>query len=488
LALDKFNEECAVIGIIGDPEASNYCYLGLYAMQHRGQEGAGIVSGDGKFMYVHKDMGLVADVFDAETLEQLPGHCAIGHTRYATFGSKNWQNLQPLVANFGDMSYAVAHNGNLINAGELRKDLEKKGSIFSTTSDTEVILHLAAQAVEKNTLIEKLGVALSKVQGAYSLAITTLDRLIAVRDPSGVRPLSLGRIGKAYVVASETCAFDLVGAEYIRDIEPGEILEITADGKLTSVFPFPKKEKAFCVFEFVYFARPDSNIDGRNVYAVRKNLGSVLAKEHPAEADLVIPVPDSGVPAAIGYAQESKLPLELGLIRNHYVGRTFIEPKQSIRDFGVKIKLNANTEYLKDKRVVVVDDSIVRGTTCRKLVKMLRAAGAKEVHFRISSPPTIRPCFYGIDTPSKEELIASSNSVEDIRKYIGADSLGYLSHEGMFQAVNGKSENFCSACFSGKYRLGVPAEGDINEAGVLTGHTRNDKQKGFFNKFILNAN
>lgn len=457
-ASDKFHDECAVVGVIGNAEAANYCYLGLYAMQHRGQEGAGIVSTDGSSMRAYRDMGLVADVFDEEKLEMLSGTSAIGHARYATYGAKNWENLQPFSANFGENSFAIAHNGNLVNADKLRAELEQKGAIFSTSSDSEVILHLIAHATNHETIPAKLEAAFQRLRGAFSLVVLGLKRLIAVRDAYGVRPLSLGRIGDGYIVASETCAFDLVGAEFVRDIEPGEILEISDSGELTSRKPLKNRsdKPAFCVFEYIYFARPDSTIDGKNVYIVRKNLGVELAKEHPVEADLVIPVPDSGVPAAIGYAEQSRLPLEFGLIRNHYVGRTFIEPQQSIRNFGVKIKLNANRDLLGGKRVIVVDDSIVRGTTSRKIVAMLRNAGAKEIHFRVSSPPTTGPCYYGIDTPSREELIASSHSVDEIRKYIGVDTLAYLSMEGIYRAVGRSRDNYCDACFSGKYRLGEP--------------------------------
>ncbi len=469
---DRFHEECAVVGVIGDPEAANYCYLALYAMQHRGQEGSGIVSSDSEAVYAHRDMGLVADIYDTETLETLKGSLAIGHNRYATFGSKDWQNLQPLVANFADNSFAIAHNGNLINAAEIRGELEDQGAIFSATSDTEVILHLIARADKKKTIVNRVKQALEPLRGAFSMVVMSKGRMIAIRDSAGVRPLSLGKIRNGYIVASETCAFDLVGAEFIRDIEPGEILEITADGKLNSTKikkdVTPEISPALCVFEFVYFARPDSNINGNNVYQVRKQMGSELAKEHPAEADMVIPVPDSGVPAAIGYAQEAGLPLELGLIRNHYVGRTFIEPKQSIRDFGVKVKLNPTAELLVGKRLIVVDDSIVRGTTCRKLVKMLRQAGAKEIHFRISSPPTVGSCYYGIDTPSPSELIAATHTLEEIREFIGADSLGYLSNEGMFRAVNGDRKEYCDACFSGEYRMGRPATCSSKPGKVTT--------------------
>jgi len=480
--MDKFNEECAVVGAIGDKEASNYCYLGLYAMQHRGQEGAGIVSAGKSSMLAHRDMGLVADVFDEETLRGLKGSQAIGHNRYATCGAKDWQNLQPLVANFSGSAFAVAHNGNLVNADELRVELEETGSIFSATSDTEVFLHLLARSNKEKSVTKRLSKALSRVKGAYSLVMLTFDKLYAARDPHGVRPLSLGKVNDCYIVASETCAFDLVGAEFIREIEPGEILEIDREGNMRSEFLEKKAEsKAFCVFEYVYFSRPDSVIEGRNVYTVRKRMGAELAREHPVEADLVIPVPDSGVPAAIGYAQEIGLPLELGLIRNHYVGRTFIEPQQSIRDFGVRIKLNANRDVFEGKRVIVVDDSIVRGTTCRKLVKMFRGAGATEVHFRISSPPTISSCYSGIDTPSKEELVAANNTLEEIREYIGADSLGYLSLDGIYKAVDDDQCNYCDACFSENYRVGTPSICSISNS-VKTNKPCSKEGKGLKQK------
>ncbi|MCC6220022.1 MAG: amidophosphoribosyltransferase [Deltaproteobacteria bacterium] len=456
---EGFRDKCAVIGVSGHGEAAKYCYLGLYALQHRGQEGAGIVASHGGRFSVHRGTGLVADVFDEARLSKLLGSFAVGHTRYATFGGKDWQNLQPLVASSSRESVAVAHNGNLVNARELRLQLEDNGAIFSTTSDTEVILHLLAHVDRNKSFSERLALALRQVKGAYSLAILVGDDLYAVRDPHGVRPLVLGSMSSGYVVASETCAFDLIGATFVRDIEPGEIVKITPEGKLESS-RFAAPDRAFCIFEYIYFARPDSNLEGRNVYLVRKNLGAELARESPAQADVVIPVPDSGVPAAMGYAEELGVPLEFGLIRNHYVGRTFIEPQQSIRDFGVKVKLNANTALLAGKRVVVVDDSIVRGTTSKKIVSMLRQAGAKEVHMRISSPPTTGPCHYGIDTPSRAELIASRNSVEEIAKYVGADSLSYLSIEGMYRAVgkNATSRHFCDACFSANYRLGEPAQ------------------------------
>ncbi|MBP9837527.1 MAG: amidophosphoribosyltransferase [Proteobacteria bacterium] len=473
---DKFHEECAVIGIINHPEASKYCYLGLYSMQHRGQEGAGIVSTDSKGMFVYKDMGLVADIFDSETLEKLDGKAAIGHTRYATFGGKDWQNLQPFVANFANDGLALAHNGNLINASELRVALENKGAIFSSTSDSEVILHLTAHAQGKDT-VEKLSSALKQVKGAYSLAVMTHNKLLAARDPSGVRPLSLGKVEDSYIIASETCAFDLIGAKFIRDIAPGEILEISSDGSMRSDYSLAVAEPALCIFEYIYFARPDSTINGKNVYVVRKQLGQELAKEHPAQADMVVPVPDSGVPAAIGYAQQIGLPLELGLIRNHYVGRTFIEPSQTIRDFGVKVKLNPNTMMLQGKKIVVVDDSIVRGTTCKILIKLLREAGAAEVHFRVSSPPTVGSCYYGIDTPLPNELIASKNSVEEIKDYIGADSLGYLSTDGMYRAINGSAEHYCDACFTLKYKLGKPENDEACGCGGVSHRPRSRSKK-----------
>lgn len=454
--MDKFHEECAVVGVIGHAEAAKLCYLSLYAMQHRGQEGSGIVSTDGKDIYLHRSMGLVSDVYNSNLLSELNGDLAIGHNRYATCGSKNKQNLQPLLANFGENSFAIAHNGNLVNADELRVDLKGRGAIFQTTSDTEVILHLMAQAVEQESIAGKMLWAVGQVEGAYSVVVIGMDRLLAVRDPFGVRPLALGKVDGAYVVASESCAFDLLGAEFIRDISPGELIEITKGEEPKSYRLRRQETPAKCIFEYVYFARPDSNLDKKNVYLVRQALGRELAREHPvAGADMVIPVPDSGVPAALGFSHESGIPMEFGLIRNHYVGRTFIEPKQSIRNFGVRVKLNANPALLAGRRIVVVDDSIVRGTTSQKLVAMLRAAGALEVHMRISSPPTIRPCFYGIDTPSKDELIAAAHSCEEIRAYLGADSLGYLSNEGMFRAVGDDRAHYCDACFSGEYRAGI---------------------------------
>jgi amidophosphoribosyltransferase len=463
---DKFHDECAVMGIYGHPEASNMVYLGLYALQHRGQESCGIVSSDGKALISHRQMGLVADAFKEDVIKRLEGQSAIGHNRYSTTGQSHLKNAQPFVVEYSQGPIAVSHNGNLVNGALLREELERSGSIFQSTSDTEVIIHLIATSRE-TSLMGRIVEALGRARGAYSLLFLTLDRLIAARDPYGFRPLVLGKFpeGKnrgAFVFASETCALDLIEAEFIRDVEPGEIITIGAGG-MESLKPFPPAPHAKCIFEFIYFARPDSNLFGHNVYQVRKALGRQLARESAVPADLVTPVPDSGVPAAIGYAEESKIPLEFGLIRNHYVGRTFIEPQQTIRNFGVKIKLNAQRDVLNGKRVVVVDDSIVRGTTSRKIIRMLRDAGAKEVHMRISSPATISPCYYGIDTPTRSELIASTNSVEEIRRYIEADSLAYLSNEGMYAYFGGKREGFCDACFTAKYPVHFEDEGHTKQ-------------------------
>ncbi|WP_429885231.1 amidophosphoribosyltransferase [Geoalkalibacter halelectricus] len=456
---DKLHEECGVFGIFGHPEASNLGYLGLYALQHRGQEGCGIVSSDGSRLYAHRGMGLVADVFrDEEIFNRLPGRSAIGHVRYSTAGGKDFKNVQPIMVDYLRGSIAVAHNGNLVNAQEIRNELELAGSIFSTTSDTEVIVHLLARA-QSDSLPDRVSEVLQMVRGAYSLVFLTETRLVAVRDPNGFRPLVLGRLDGAYVVASESCAFDLIEAEFIREIEPGEMIVVDKDG-MKSYHVFGKVNPTPCIFEHIYFARPDSIVFGRQVYGVRKEFGRMLAREHAVDADVVIPIPDSGVPAAIGYAEESGLPFQLGLIRNHYVGRTFIEPQQSIRHFGVKIKLNPVREVIEGKRVVVIDDSIVRGTTARKIIKMIRAAGAKEIHMRISSPPTSFPCYYGIDTPTRKELISSSHTVEEINRYITSDTLGYLSREGMRNAVGEpggtKGGHFCDACFSGFYPVKFP--------------------------------
>jgi amidophosphoribosyltransferase len=452
---DKFHEECGVFGIYGHPDAANLTYLGLYSLQHRGQESAGIVSSDGKQLYSQKSMGLVADIFGEERIKKLPGYAAIGHNRYSTTGESIAINIQPILVNFALGSLAIAHNGNLVNAGILKDELEAYGSIFQSTMDSEVIIHLIAQS-RMATMHERIVDALGHVQGSYSLLLITDNELIAVRDPHGFRPLSLAELDGAYVVASETCAFDLIEATYIRDIAPGEMVVINSKG-IHSSFPFKPAEPSHCIFEFIYFARPDSMVFGQNVYSIRKEFGRQLARETNVPADVVIPVPDSGVPAALGYAEEAGIPFDTGLIRNHYVGRTFIEPRQSIRHFGVKIKLNPVRDALKGKRVVVVDDSIVRGTTSKKIIKMIRNAGATEIHMRISSPPTSYPCFYGIDTPTRQELIASSHSIEEIRKYITADTLGYISMDGIQKVVPYRM-NYCAACFDGEYPVPFPGE------------------------------
>jgi amidophosphoribosyltransferase len=449
---EGFHEECAVFGISGHKEASNLTYLGLYALQHRGQEGSGIVSSDGDRFYQQKGLGLVADIYSKRKLKELPGPKAIGHNRYSTAGSGDMHNVQPLSVNFAFGNLALAHNGNLINAGVLRGELEAYGAIFQSDSDSEVIIHLIAHS-KGDTIINRVIDALSLVRGAYSLVLMTDQHLIAARDPFGFRPLCLGRYKESWVVASETCAFDLIDAKFVREVEPGEIVVIQGT-ELTSYHPFLERERAQCIFEYVYFARPDSKIFGsKTVYPIRKAFGRQLAKECPADADLVIPVPDSGVPAALGYAEGMGLPFEIGLTRNHYIGRTFIEPQQAIRHFGVKLKLNPVPEVLEGKRVVVVDDSIVRGTTSRKIVKMLRQAGAREIHMRISSPPVLAPCFYGIDTPNKKELIGAKFSIEQIRRYVTADSLGYLSLEGMLATAPDASQHYCNACFTDKYPI-----------------------------------
>jgi len=450
LSADKFHDECGVFGVYGHPEASNLTYLGLHALQHRGQEGAGICSSDGKQVYIEKSMGLVADIFSEKRLKRLPGNIAIGHNRYSTAGTSSLKNVQPLMVNYSLGSLAIAHNGNLVNAFELKNELESQGAIFQSTADSEVIVHLIASS-RAGGLHERIIDIMKSLSGAYSLLLMSEDELIAVRDPFGFRPLSIGTYDGAYVIASETCAFDLIGAKYVRDVEPGEMVIINKNG-LQHIRTLPSQRHAFCIFEFIYFARPDSNIFGnRNVNKKRKEFGRQLAREYPVNADLVIAVPDSGIPAALGFAEESGIPFDQGLIRNHYVGRTFIEPRQSIRHFGVKIKLNPIRQILEGKRVVVVDDSIVRGTTSKKIVKMIReGGGAKEVHMRISSPPTIGPCFYGIDTPTRKELIASTHTVDEIRKYITADTLSYLSLDGLLRVVP-NPEKYCTACFNDHY-------------------------------------
>lgn len=450
---DRFNDECGVFGIYGHPEAANLAYLGLYSLQHRGQESSGIASTDGERIYSHKGMGLVADVFTEEDIERLHGSAAIGHVRYSTTGDSHIRNAQPFVVEYSRGGIAVAHNGNIVNSQILRAEFEAYGSIFQSSMDTEIIVHLLASSKE-TSLVDRITASLRRVLGSYSLLFLTERAMVAARDPHGFRPLSLGRLKGAWVVASETCAFDLIEAEYVREIEPGEIVVIDGDG-VASYKPFPEARYTPCVFEFIYFARPDSRIFGANVHAVRKKLGARLAMEHPVEADVVVPVPDSGVPAAIGYAEASGIPFDKGIVRNHYVGRTFIEPKDSIRHFGVKIKLNAISDIISGKRVVVIDDSIVRGTTSRKIIKMIRAAGAKEVHMRISSPPTICPCYYGIDTPRRDDLIAAVQSVEEINRFITSDTLGYLSVEGLYQAVSEAGASYCDACFTGQYPVDI---------------------------------
>jgi amidophosphoribosyltransferase len=455
---------CGIFGISGHDEAANIAYLGLHSLQHRGQESAGLVAGNDRLRR-HVAMGLVSDAFNRDVLATLPGSAAIGHVRYSTAGSSELRNAQPFLFDYAAGGIAIAHNGNLVNATSLRTRLESQGAIFQTSSDTEVIIHLMAHAREPD-VIGKLMAALRQVEGAYSLVLLTDDnKLIGARDPYGFRPLVIGRVKDSYVLSSETSSFDLIEAEFIREVDPGEIVVFDSDGihshRLPSVGP-----AHFCVFEHVYFARPDSFLNGKAVYRAREKMGMRLADEAPIDADVVIPVPDSGVPAAIGFATRSKIPFEMGLIRSHYVGRTFIEPQDSIRHFGVRLKLSPVRSVVDGKRIVVVDDSLVRGTTSRKIVKMLRGAGAKEVHLRISAPPTTNPCYYGIDTPTRSELVASSHTVDEIARYITCDTLAYLSHEGMMQSVGAPSsgEGYCSACFTGKYPVAL---GGTDEAGLV---------------------
>ena len=472
---DHFHDECGVFGIFGHPEASAHTALGLHALQHRGQEAAGIVSFDGKHFYSHRALGLVGDNFNsADIIGRLKGHVAVGHNRYSTTGDTLLRNVQPLYGDFSFGGLAVSHNGNLTNAMTLRKQLIDIGCLFQSTSDTEVIIHLIA--LSKQTSVEdRLFDALQRVEGAYSLVVMSDGMLIGVRDPLGVRPLVIGKLGDATILASETCALDIVGAEYVRDVEPGEIVIITQEG-IRSVKPFAKVQKRFCIFEYVYFSRPDSFSGGYNVYEVRQRIGAQLAREAPVDADVVVPVPDSGIPAALGYAKESKIPFELGIIRNHYVGRTFIEPSDHVRHLGVKLKHNSNRAMLEGKRVILVDDSIVRGTTSKKIVAMVREAGAKEVHMRIASPPTTHSCFYGVDTPTRDQLLAANNDVAAMAKLIGVDSLAFVSLDGMYRAVSGQSRNnaapqFCDACFSGDYPI------------PLTDCQANETQKDLFSEF-----
>ncbi len=453
--MKTWREECAVVGVWNHEEASRLAYLGLFAMQHRGQESAGVVSLHEGHHIHHKGLGLVGDVFSEADLVRLKGSAAIGHARYSTTGQNLLTNAQPLTAQLLNGPVAVAHNGNIINAHEVREKLQKEGSIFHGTNDTETLLHLLSRH-PSNDLISALKDSVEKLEGAFSFVVLSKNRLVAIRDPYGFRPLVLGKKKNsegewAYVLASETCAFDLIGAQLVREIEPGEIFWLDKDGEHSLKTDRKVPRQARCIFEHVYFARPDSIVFGHSVYESRKAFGRFLAKENKVDADIVVPVPDSGVPAAIGYSMESGIPFELGIIRNHYVGRTFIQPQQSIRSFGVKIKLNAQSAVLQGKRVIVIDDSLVRGTTSKKIIGLIRAAGAKEVHMRIAAPPTISPCFYGVDTPHRSQLIAAQQSTEEIRKYIDADSLSYLSLEGLFGAMKTSPDKFCAACFDGKY-------------------------------------
>src|SRR5213082_735704 len=472
LPFDKFREECGVIAIYAHPEAEKLAYLGLHALQHRGQESAGIVTSDGMTLRPHKAMGLVADIFTEKKLSRIRGTLAIGHTRYSTTGDSAILNAQPIMVQSNKGMIALAHNGNLTNAGEIRARMEAQGSIFQTSSDTEVIMHLIAQSRE-HTLPEAMADALRRVEGAFSLVMISPDRIFAARDPRGFRPLAMGRLPQqegqkqdTIVFASETCAFDLIGATYEREVKPGELVVVGPEG-ITSRFYASAAPQSSCIFEHVYFSRPDSIVFGRAVQESREELGRQLAREAPAEADIVVPVPDSGVTAAMGYASESGIPFRFGLIRNHYVGRTFIEPRQSVRDFGVKLKLNPVRSLLEGKRVVLIDDSIVRGTTSRKIVRMIRNAGAREVHMRISCPPTISPCFYGVDTPSKKELIAANKSVEEIRRFIGAESLAFLSLEGLKKACDdGAQTRYCTACYTGSYPTNWVDVEEIQPAAV----------------------
>jgi amidophosphoribosyltransferase len=456
--MDKFRDECGVFAIYGHPEAANLTYLGLYALQHRGQESAGIAASDGIGVRLSRGMGVVADIFNEPTLATLTGSNAIGHVRYSTAGSSRVENAQPLLIECAHGQFAIGHNGNLVNATELKDELVEKGSIFQSTTDTEVIVHLFARSRAKSVedaVIE----ALAEVRGAFSLVMITKDQILAARDPHGFRPLVLGRLGDAVIVCSETCALDLIGATYVRDVEPGEVLVINRNG-VRSLKPFMSQPLAHCVFEHVYFARPDSYVFGRSVNEVRTEFGRQLARESAVDADVVVPIPDSGVCAAVGYSEQSGIPMRFGLIRNHYIGRTFIEPQQSIRHFGVKIKLNPVRSILEGKRVVLIDDSIVRGTTSRKIVKLVKAAGAREVHMRISCPPTVSPCFYGVDTPRRSELIAATHTLEEIQTYLRADSLSYLSLDGMLGAVAPSQRSYCTSCYTGNYPVEFPRDSE----------------------------
>ena len=462
---DKFKDECGVFGIYGHDNAASLTYLGLYALQHRGQESAGIATANDGKLTLRRAMGYVGDAFNDRMLSELPGRSAIGHVRYSTFGDSRIVNAQPILIDCAHGQIALCHNGNLVNAGDLREQLVRAGSIFQTNSDTEVILHLYAKSVAEkaeDAIVESV----SQVSGAFSLVMLTPESLIAVRDPHGFRPLALGRIGDTYVVCSETCAMDLIGAEYVREVEPGEVLVIGPSG-LRSYMPFAPTPSAHCIFEHVYFARPDSYVFGKSVNEVRTNLGRLLANESGVEADAVVPIPDSGLCAALGYAESSGVPLKMGLIRNHYVGRTFIQPHQSVRGLKVKVKLNTVRSILEGKRIVLVDDSIVRGTTSKKIVSMIKAAGAREVHMRISCPPTVSPCYYGIDTPHRDELIAAKHSVDEIRDYMGADTLAYLSMDGLQQAVGDSHPDYCTACYTKNYPVEPPQDTEAYRQMVL---------------------
>ncbi len=461
---DHFHEECGVFGVFGHQDAAAHTALGLHALQHRGQEAAGVVSTDGEHFHTHRSLGLVGDNFNTEEIiGRLSGSKAIGHNRYSTAGETMLRNVQPLFADFEFGGLAIAHNGNLTNAYQLRKKLVERGCIFQSTMDTEIIVHLIAIS-QFSTVVDRMIDALRHVKGAYSLVALTENSLIGVRDPIGVRPLVLGHIDGAYIICSETCALDIIGAEFVRDITPGEIVIISDDG-VRSIKPFTKREQKFCIFEYIYFARPDSMVEGCNVYQVRKEIGAELARESHVDADIVVPVPDSGVPAAIGYASQANIPFELGIIRNHYVGRTFIEPSDQIRHLGVKLKHNANQGDIKGKKVILVDDSIVRGTTSEKIVTMVRDVGASEVHMRISSPPTTNSCYYGIDTPEREKLLAANLSIEEMAKHIGADTLSFITMDGLYRAVGESARvteepQYCDACFSGDYPIELTDQED----------------------------
>lgn len=469
---DCFHDECGVFGIFDKEDAAAVVTLGLHALQHRGQEAAGIVSFDGKQFFNERHVGLIGDTFTKKSvLERLPGSHAIGHTRYSTTGGEGLRNIQPFFAEFSGGGFAIAHNGNITNALTVQKELQKRGAIFASTSDSETILHLIAFS-KKDRIVAKFIDAIQNLEGAYSLVGMSQKKMLGARDPLGIRPLVLGKLDDTHILASETCALDIMGAEFVRDVKPGEVIVIDNDG-ITSHFPFEPVKPRFCIFEYVYFARPDSYINDRNVYDVRKNIGVELAKETFIDADVIVPVPDSGTPAAIGFSQESGIPFELGIIRNHYVGRTFIQPTDSIRHMGVKLKHNANKEILAGKRVVLVDDSIVRGTTSQKIVQMVRDAGAKEVHMRIASPPTMSPCFYGVDTPEKSKLLASRMPLKEMAEYIKADSLEFLTIDGLYRAVREPSRDneapqYCDACFTGDYPTELTDQGDNGNTRPLT--------------------